>query len=106
MVFVDATFQSSDRCHEQPGAWPVLPSVPASEQSRAGGFPPHSDDIQLSHSFLDSGGNPCGLGFGGAWMSKVQIFSHCPVALNCNLSFNFPLCIKHICASRGQMYSI
>lgn len=39
-------------------------------------------------------------------MSKVQIFSHCPVALNCNLSFNFPLCHKHICASRGQMYSI
>lgn len=45
-------------------------------------------------------------GVGGAWVSKVQIFSHCPVALNCNLSFNFPFCIKHICASLGQMYSI
>lgn len=65
MVSVDATFQSSDCCPEQPGAWPVLPSVPAGEQRRARGFPPHSDDIQLSHSFLDSGGNPCGLGFGG-----------------------------------------
>ena len=45
-------------------------------------------------------------GVEGAWISKVQIFSHCPVALNCNLSFNFPLCIKHVCASSGQMYSI
>lgn len=39
-----------------------------------GGFPPHSDDIQLSRSFLDQGGNPCGLGL-GVWTSQRRFFS-------------------------------
>lgn len=47
----------------------------------------------------------CGLGL-GAWMSKRGFFPHCPVALNCNLSFHFPLCLKHICASTGRMDSV
>lgn len=37
---------------------------------------------------------------------QAQIFSHCPVALNCNLSFHFPLCLKHNCARARRMDSV
>lgn len=50
---------------------------------------PHSDDIQLSHSFLDPGRKAvCGLGL-GVWMSKRRFFPHCPVALNLQPLFSF-----------------
>ena len=63
-----------------------------------------SDDIQLHHDFLDPGGKP-GFGLGGV-DKQAQIFPHCPLALKGNLSSNFPLCIKHICARNGHMYSV
>lgn len=98
----DVTFQSSTHsCHEQPQACLVLPRLPLTWP----GFPPHNDDIQLSHSFLDLGGNPCGLGV-GAWTSKCGFFFSSPVALNCSFSFNFPLCSECMCARSGHMYSV
>lgn len=104
VVSADAPFQSSDRCHQQQSQARRGPHPQHPCPGVLGGFP-HSDDIQLCHSFLGPGGNPCGLGLGDV-DEQVQISSHCPMALNCNLSFNFPLCIKHICARSGQMYSV
>lgn len=46
------------------------------------------------------------LGLGGCGRAGAEFFSFCPLALNCSLSFNFPLCIKHIGAKNGQMYSV
>lgn len=54
-------------------------------------------------------GNPrFGVGGGGPWMNYLAqiVFLIGPGALNCNLSFNFPLCIRHICARSRQMYSV
>lgn len=49
----------------------------------------------------------CGWRLGVWMMSKRRFFfSLCPVVLNCNLSFHFPLCLKHICARAGQMDSV
>lgn len=69
---------------------------------------PHSDDIQLSRSFLDPERKAVYVWFGVGGMDEQAwiFFPHCPVALNCNLSFHFPLCLKHMCARTGWMDSV
>lgn len=47
----------------------------------------------------------CGFGVGGV-DEQAQIFPYCPVALNCNLSFHFPLCLRPICARTRRMDSV